>query len=316
MSYHILHLTTANCSLSTDRGLLFCHYKDTDEHNMISIADVRAIIVAAFGVVFTNNCLAKLLENNIVILHCNNHYQPVGWSLPQERIVRTKVFYNQIAQNEDFETELWKKILKSKVLNQAYNLELIGADSENIFRLINRPLMNEANIARQYWQKYFTEIGNPIKREHEHAEYFENGCLNYGYAVLSTLLHRSIITHGLITSLGIHHLGKYKSTPLVYDLLEPYRAFVDYYFYQFVDENEEAYNNKDFKQWVKYLADCIRNYRLEINGTSYKIMDTIDIYIEKIVDAYINFDTSNIFLPDLSFQYLYKDTQRNREYEE
>lgn len=315
MSYHILHLTTPNCHLSVDRGLLFCKL-DNDVSRMIALQDLKAIIVVTHGVSFSNNCLAKLLENNVIILHCDNHFQPKGWSLPLERIVRTKVFYNQISRNNDFETELWKLILKCKALNQANNLELIGDSEHNLFKLINRPLLNEANIARQYWEHYFSDIGNPQKREHQWAETFENGCLNYGYAIINTLIYRSIIIHGLIASLGIHHLGKYKSTPLVYDLMEPYRPFVDYYFYKFSQEYEEEYDRKNFKAWSRYIANCIKNYRLKINDTSYKIVDTIDIYIEKIANAYIKFDCRNIFLPKIEEQYLYIDKQRNREYEE
>lgn len=315
MSYHILHITTPNCYLSVERGILFCKF-DNNELKMISLQDIKAIIVVTFGVSFSNHCLSKLLENNVVILHCDNHYQPTGWSLPIERIVRTKVFYNQISRNEVFENELWKSVLKAKVLNQANTLTIIGNKEHNLIKLINRPLMSESNIARQYWNHYFSEIGNPQKREHQGAETFENGCLNYGYAVINTLIYRSIIIHGLIASLGIHHLGKYKSTPLVYDLMEPYRPFIDYYFYKFSKECEQDYDTKDFKKWSQYIANCIKNYRLRINETSYKIIDSIDIYIEKIVDAYIKYDCSNIFLPKIEEQYLYIDKQRNREYEE
>ncbi len=315
MSYHILHLTTSDCSISSDRGLLFCKYK-TGEENMISLSDIKAIIVAAHGVCFTNNCLAKLLENNVVILHCNRSYQPVGWSVPLEKIIRTKVFYNQISRNEEFENKLWKTILKTKVQNQAKCLDLIGNNEHNLNKLIKRPLLSEANIARQYWKYYFDEIGNPMKREHANAETFENCALNYGYAIINTIIYRSIITHGLIAGLGIHHLGKYDSTPLVYDLMEVYRPFVDYYFYKFVQEKEDEYNCENFKQWVKYISDCIKNYRIKINDISYKIIDSIDIYIEKIVNAYMKFDCSEIFLPDIKEQYLYIDKQWNREYEE
>lgn len=117
----------------------------------------------------------------------------------------------------------------------------------------------------------------------------------------------------MIAGLGIHHKGKYKSTPLVYDLMEPYRAFIDNYFFQFTVDFDEAYEFEDFKAWALYIADCIKNYRLKINGISYKIIDTIDIYIEKIADAYLNFDCSNIFLPCLDEQYLHIDKHRNRE---
>lgn len=316
MSYHILHLTTSNCYLSVDRGILLCKQKEQQEEHKIALADIKAIIIATHGISFSNNCLARLLENNVVILHCNNSYQPVGWSVPIERIVRKKVFYNQISQNIDFEVNLWKKILRAKVLNQAYNLDLIGNEEHNLYRLINKPLMNEANIAKQYWSNYFVEIGNPIRREHLNAKTFENGCLNYGYAVINTLVYRSIIVHGLIAGLGIHHIGKYKSTPLVYDLMEPYRAFIDYYFYQFVQEKEYDYEAENYKEWFKYLAESIKNYRIKIDDNSYKIVDSIDIYIEKIALSYMTFDCDDVFLPSLKEQYLHKDSHRNREYEE
>ena len=48
MSYHILHLATPNCYLSTDKSLLFCTYKN-DETKMIALADLKAIIVATHG---------------------------------------------------------------------------------------------------------------------------------------------------------------------------------------------------------------------------------------------------------------------------
>lgn len=315
MSYHILHLTTPNCSISVDRGFLFCKYKDGDT-NAIPLLDLKAVIVIAQGICFTNHSLARLLENNVVILHCNNSYQPMGWSVPLDRIVRPKVFYNQIERNIDFENSLWKKLLKQKVINQAQCLDLSDNKVHDLYRLINKPLMNEANIARQYWKHYFNEIGNPIKREHMNAETFDNQCLNYGYAVIKTLVYRSIIVHGLIASLGIHHLGKYNSTPLVYDLMEPYRAFVDYYFYMFVQDNGYDYDNENFKEWAKYISEAIKKYRIKINDISYKIVDSIDLYIEKIVNAYLKFDCSDIFLPELKEQYLHIDNHRNREYEE
>lgn len=315
MTYHILHLTTSNCRLSVDSGLLFCKYSN-NETKMMPLSDIKAIVVAAFGISFTNNCLSRLLNNNVVILHCDEKYKPTGLSLPLERIIRGKVFQNQIVQNKDFENKLWKLILKRKALNQAKNLDLIGIPGHNLYKLTEKPLLNEANIARYYWQNYLKYFDTSIKREHSGTENFENGCLNYGYAVLNSLIHRSIIIHGMVPSLGIHHIGKYKSTPLVYDLMEPFRPFIDYYFYKFSIEYDESFELEDFKAWALFISDCIKNYRLKIDNISYKIIDTIDIYIEKIADAYLKFDCSNIFLPNLEEQYLHIDKHRNREYEE
>ena len=314
MSYHVLHITTPNSKLSVNSGLLFC--KCGEDTKKIALADVKAIVVATFGVYFSNNCLAKLLENDVVILHCNEKYQPTGWSLPLERIVRKKIFFNQISQNGEFEIKLWRKILQCKVTNQAKNLDLIGCKEHNLYKLIDKPLMSEANIAKYYWQNYFVQLGRPLAREHMNAATFENACLNYGYAIIKILIYRSVIVHGMLAGLGIHHIGKYKSTPLVYDLMEVYRPFVDYYLYRFVKTNSESFVEEDFKEWAKFVAESIKKYRIEIGGISYKIVDSIDIFVEKIADAYLNFDSTNVFLPELDKQYLYLDKHRNRENEE
>ena len=315
MSYHILHITTPNVKLYSDKGFFCCQFDDESE-NRLPIDDIRAIIIATHQVSFSNSCLAKLLEKDVVVLHCNNSYKPMGWTVGFDRVVRTKAFYNQISQNSEFENKLWKHILKAKVLNQAYNLKLIGQNNENIMRLINRPLINEANIAKQYWNVYFSSLGKEQKREHKNAESFENICLNYGYAVFQSLLYRSILVHGLLPNLGIHHEEKYNSIPLVYDLVEPFRVFVDFYLYKFKVNEGGSFKNKDLKAWNKYLAFCMKNYRLNAKGLSYKIIDFIDIYIEEIVNSFIKFDSEKILLPDICKQYLYIDKQRNREYEE
>lgn len=315
MTYHILHITTPNVMLYCDKGFLFCKYDDESE-NKIALDDLRALIIATHQVAFTNSCLARLLEKDVIILHCNNHYKPMGWSVGLDRVVRTKAFYNQIQQNEKFESELWKRILKQKVLNQAANLTQMDLNNENILRLINRPLMNEANIAKQYWQQYFTKLETPQTREHKNAESFENICLNYGYVVLSTLIYRSVLIHGLLPSLGIHHEERYNSIPLIYDLVEPFRAFVDNYLYRFKVDNGGDFKRKDLKSWNKYCAFCLKNYRLTANERSYKLIDYVDIYVETLVNSFINFNSAMLILPELEKQYLHIDKHRNREYEE
>lgn len=315
MTYHILHLTTPNISLYTDKGLLFCRYDD-DSENKISLDDLRAIIIATHQVSFTNSCLAKLLERDVIVLHCNNSYKPIGWSVGLDRVVRTKAFYNQISQNFGLELDLWKKILKQKVYNQAYNIELIGGDNTNLIKLIERPLMNEANIAKQYWGVYFDKLGNPQKREHRNAESFENICLNYGYAIIQSLIYRSVLIHGLCPNIGIHHEEKYKSTPLIYDLMEPFRGFIDFYLYKFKQNFGGDFASKNLKSWNRYCAFCTKNYRLMVNGRSYKIIDYIDCYVETVVNSFLKLDGKELILPDIREQYLHIDTHRNREYEE
>jgi CRISP-associated protein Cas1 len=316
MSYHILHITKNGSYISIDKGLLFCEIKSTGEIYKLPIADIKAVVVCTPAVAFSNSAIAVLLKNDVVIQHCDRNFQPVGWSVPFARTVKTNVFKNQIAQNETFTTNLWKQIVKQKALNQAKVLDLMGCKNHNLYNLINKPLMNEANIAKQYWHNYFFFLSEPMKREHQNAQSFENVCLNYGYAVLKTIIYRSVLIHGLLPNLGIHHTSNYKTTPLVYDLAEPFRAFIDIYLYNFSRNYPEEFENEEIQEWIKFLPNCLKDYRIKYKNYSYKIIDLIDIYIEEIVSAFINYDSSKILLPDINEQYLYKDKHKNREYEE
>ncbi len=316
MSYHILHITKQGSYISIDKGILFCEIKKTNEIYKLPINDIKAIIVCTPAVSFSNNAIAALLKNNVVIQHCDRTFQPIGWSVPLARIVKTKVFKNQIIQNEEFTIKLWKKIVKQKALNQAMVLDLMGCDTHNLYNLINKPLMNEANIAKKYWQDYFFYLSEPMKREHQNAQSFENACLNYGYAILKTIIYRSILVHGLLPNLGIHHTSNYKTTPLVYDLTEPFRAFIDLYLYYFSKNYSIEFENEEIQEWIKFIPNCLKDYRIKHKNYSYKIIDIIDIYIEEIANSFSLFDCSEIFLPNIKEQYLHKDTQKNREYEE
>ncbi len=316
MSYHILHITKQGSYISIDKGILFCEIKKTNEIYKLPINDIKAIIVCTPAVSFSNNAIAALLKNNVVIQHCDRTFQPIGWSVPLARIVKTKVFKNQISQNEEFTTKLWKKIVKQKAFNQAMVLDFMGCDTHNLYNLINKPLMNEANIAKKYWQDYFFYLSEPMKREHQNAQSFENACLNYGYAILKTIIYRSILVHGLLPNLGIHHTSNYKTTPLVYDLTEPFRAFIDLYLYYFSKNYSIEFENEEIQEWIKFIPNCLKDYRIKHKNYSYKIIDIIDIYIEEIANSFSLFDCSEIFLPNIKEQYLHKDTQKNREYEE
>jgi CRISPR/Cas system-associated endonuclease Cas1/very-short-patch-repair endonuclease len=54
-----------------------------------------------------------------------------------------------------------------------------------------------------------------------------NNYLNYGYAILRATMARSIVSAGLLPTLGIFHHNRYNAYCLADDLMEPYRPYVD-----------------------------------------------------------------------------------------
>ena len=110
--------------------------------------------------------------------------------------------------------------------------------------------LNEATLARVYWNRYFKALGEEQLNRRQEDEHPLNLKLNYAYAVLSSLCHRSIVSHGLQAQFGIFHKSRYRSHPLVYDLMEILRPFVDLNLYYF----EITYEQDNLQEWIKYCA--------------------------------------------------------------
>jgi CRISPR-associated protein Cas1 len=67
-----------------------------------------------------------------------------------------------------------------------------------------------------------------------------NALLNYGYAVLLSTMLQKLFGVGLDPTFGINHVVRERSTPLAYDLMEPFRPCVDWRVAQWVRERGAA----------------------------------------------------------------------------
>ena len=117
---------------------------------------------------------------------------------------------------------------------------------------------DEANCARRYWQLYFPSIGWSAAKRDRKDDTAPNQMLNYGYAVLAALCHRSLIVHGLLPQLGVHHKPRYRSDPLVYDLMEPFRPAVELMLAEFMLTPDIS-----MKPWAKKVGTELRERRVQ-----------------------------------------------------
>ena len=93
----------------------------------------------------------------------------------------------------------------------------------------------EARAAAFYWKTLFHDIEN-FTRDRDGIP--PNNLLNYGYAILRAVIARSLVTSGLLPTLGIHHHNRYNAYCLADDIMEPYRPFIDRLVYQLYSENK------------------------------------------------------------------------------
>ena len=115
MSHHILHVFQHGAILGRERGFITCR-ADGQVERRLPLDDVRAVIIAARGVTISSNFLSGLLETDAIVLHCDERYQPCGWTAPLARTVDLKTFQNQTAKPKRLNEKLWHEMLRGKTL--------------------------------------------------------------------------------------------------------------------------------------------------------------------------------------------------------
>ena len=130
-----------------------------------------------------------------------------------------------------------------KELSNFYDVDLSAINKEierTDYNNINSLMIYEGRIASAYWlelSKIFNVIGKNFNFQFRKNSPYSwnmnasdtiNALLNYGYAILESIIRKDINTIGLDASIGyLHEIAPLKH-PLVYDLQELFRYVVDY----------------------------------------------------------------------------------------
>jgi CRISPR-associated protein Cas1 len=294
MSHHILHVFQHGAVLGRERGFIVCRTSGQADR-CLPLEDVRAVIIAARGVTLTSSFLSGVLETDGIVLHCDERYQPCGWTAPLGRVVDLQAFEHQTARPRRLNEKLWHEMLRGKTLNQTRVLQRKQLRSGHLELALRQGEFDEGNCARRYWQLYFPAIGWTASRRDRKQDTPANQMLNYGYAVLAALCHRSLIVHGLVPQLGVHHKPRYRSDPLVYDLMEPFRPAVDLMLAEFMVEPEIS-----MKAWAKKVGTELRDRRVRRGTYTLKLMDAIDASANSLARAYAEQSAARFWVPVLA----------------
>ena len=174
-------------------------------------------------------------------------------------------------------------------------LDKYGRNAQFLFRQCAGHTVDEAGCARYYWTEYFAIHGLSYIQRRGEDEKGINAKLNYGYAVLGALIHRAIIAHGLSPVFGMHHSTRYQASAMVYDLIEPWRAFVDDFLVAFETENPGT--NEDISEWAKYVSRNLKDRKTECGGNHLKLLDAIDKYVSSIAGCYARKTIRHAWMP-------------------
>lgn len=220
----------------------------------IPIEDIGVVIIEHPQITLSMSVLDALIKANVAVVSCDDHYMPSGMFLPLDgHNTQTERIRNQLNASEPLKKQLWQQTIKCKIENQAAVLEKLGIDGNRLKLLASKVLSGdssnlEAQAAAYYWQQlYGSDFVRSRKMESPNAQ------LNYGYAILRSLVARALSASGMYPSVGIHHRNKYNAFCLADDIMEPYRPFVDWQIINMFDGTElETGLTKDQK--IKLLS--------------------------------------------------------------
>ena len=205
----------------------------------IPIEDIGVVVLDNKQITITQGALSALLDSNVAVITCDESRMPLGLMLPLSgNTTQSERFRYQIDASLPLKKQLWQQTIQAKILNQstvlfrqrsikcgnmdAWAKSVKSGDVENL----------EGRAAAFYWQNLFGNI-NGFRRDREGVP--PNNLLNYGYAILRAVVARSLVSSGLLPTLGIHHHNRYNAYCLADDIMEPYRPFVDKLVAEIVD---------------------------------------------------------------------------------
>lgn len=259
----------------------------------IPLSDIWVIIIDNPQVSITASLMGQVNDAGIGVLFCGSNHMPNGLALPIGAHSRhAEIVEHQLAISKPLRNQLWAKIVRRKIENQARALELCGGKPCDVEKILsyardvqsNDKTHREGAAAGEYFSKllpYGSRWTAPMTAP-----------LNFGYAILRTGIAQCAVSHGWLVSRGIHHHSAENAFNLVDDLIEPFRAVVDL---MVVKENLLAPLSRLNKDTLTKATSVL----VLLDNKEMPVQTAIDVYCESLRRAIELQDSDQLLLPTL-----------------
>lgn len=265
-----------------------------NEFQNVPLGDIDTVIFSHNRVIITIPLLSALVENNINIIICDEKNDPIGIFQPfNGHSLVFKRLNAQINWKLTRKKKLWKRIIELKIQSeidalilekrQVKVIEQLKMYRESVYT--DDQTNREAASARMYFTEMF---GDDFTRD---IPNIQNYALNYGYKILASYISRCIASRGLITQLGIHHIGESNPFNLTYDFIEPLRAIIDLWVIESITDI--------FNAPLKQELIGILNYRVYVKDKWMRLNDAIEDIVDSYI-AYLDERSNEVLFIDLS----------------
>ena len=264
------------------------------EYQTIPLCDIDTVIFSHIKTTITIPLLSSLIENNINVVICDRKNDPIGvFQAFNGHSLVFKQLNKQINWKVTRKKKIWKMIVELKIQSEIDTLKLlnIGGDTINVLVSYKNSVYNddqtnrEGSSARVYFKTLF---GDSFTRDEDCST---NYGLNYGYKILASYISKCITGRGLITQLGIHHIGESNPFNLAYDFIEPLRVIIDSWVYLNIKEDFNTFHKREIIEILERKV-FIKDKWVRLSDG---IEDVIDSYI-----AFLNEERDNVLSIDMS----------------
>ena len=229
--------------------------KTAEGERRLPIEDVASIIITSFSAQIHSQLFLEAAKHGVALIICEA-FKPVSLVLPANRSTDTLLTRALLKIDVKTVARFWQTTIDAKCRNQFLLAAHMRPADSGLAALReaawSRKPHKEAVCAKMFWQIFGRTQEEPeFTRERSGGGL--NNLLNYGYAVLLSTVLQKLFGVGLDPTFGISHVTRERSTPLAYDLMEPFRPCVDWRIVQWVRQHPTAENwevTPEFRKWV------------------------------------------------------------------
>ncbi|MCL2484611.1 MAG: type II CRISPR-associated endonuclease Cas1 [Endomicrobia bacterium] len=276
--------------LSIDTGRLEINFIEKGEKHYFAPFDIAVLILAHTSILLSSAVSKELSNAGVAIVYVGDNYMPIGITLPiginLDGAKRPHLQAKYI--NSNLTKPWWRQVIKSKILGQASVLEAFAKDeSQRLTTIANKVIdgdddNKEGQSARFYWDVFFGVLNKTVrKREKQGATDVINSSLNYAYAIIRSMVARSLVSAGLCLNLGIGHSRRDNPFNLVEDFIEPFRFVADKVIFEIFSDNDYESLNTVLKRELlsRILQEVVR-----VENKNYRLFEAVDF----MVDSFCN----------------------------
>lgn len=197
----------------------------------IALNDIAVLVLHHHTIALSVSTLRSLSNAGATVMVTDDTHMPAALMLPTaaNRAASSRLRKQIGHLGTPMPDTLWQALVKARIKTQAATLRALKLNGAlRLERIADEVELGdrthrEGQAARHYWQNLFEDF----KRKKEGASDGTNSRLNYGYAVLRSLVARELVAAGLSCELGLGHKSTENPFNLADDFMEPYRFTVE-----------------------------------------------------------------------------------------